>query len=61
MLKMTLCYARRLELQLASLYFKFERSGKEVEADTLAADCRDETVLAMDRELLRTSMKATII
>ena len=52
MLKLTLCYARRLGLQLASLYFKFERSGKEVEADTQAADCRDETVLAMDRELL---------
>ena len=60
MLKVALCYARRVRLLPAALYFTVQSSGEEVEADSLAADYSDETVLAMDRELVGVTGVVTV-
>ena len=46
---------------MASLYFMVESSGEEVEADKLAADYGEETLLVLDRELLGVTGEAKVI
>ena len=52
MLKLSLCYARRVGLQFTSLHFMVESSREEVAANRLAADYSGNIVLVIDRELL---------
>ena len=52
MLKLALCYARKVGLQFNTLFFLVHSSGEEMAADRLASDCSDDIILAMDRELL---------